>query len=109
MLHFLSISDPQLITAIKSGQVGVLPTDTVYGIVCRAADEPAVSRLYQLKHRERKPGTLIAANVDQLVGLGLKRRYMQPVEQYWPQPSTMVRVVDDELEVLRAGAVTINL
>jgi L-threonylcarbamoyladenylate synthase len=64
--------------------VGVIPTDTVYGIVARAADERAVQRLYALKQRESKPGTIIAANIDQLVDLGIKRRYLKAVEQFWP-------------------------
>jgi L-threonylcarbamoyladenylate synthase len=66
------------------GAVGVIPTDTVYGLVARAADEAAVARLYELKHRELKPGTVIAASIDQLVELGIKRRYLTAVEQFWP-------------------------
>lgn len=64
--------------------MGVIPTDTVYGLVCRAASEPAVLRLYGLKHRDHKPGTLIAANIEQLVELGIKARYLKAVEQFWP-------------------------
>jgi L-threonylcarbamoyladenylate synthase len=66
------------------GAVGVIPTDTIYGVVARAADEAAVTRLYALKHRDYKPGTVIAANIDQLVDLGIKRRYLTAVQQFWP-------------------------
>jgi L-threonylcarbamoyladenylate synthase len=69
---------------LSSGVIGVIPTDTVYGVVARAADESAVTRLYRLKHREHKPGTIIAASIDQLVELGIKRRYLKAVEQFWP-------------------------
>lgn len=68
----------------KPGAIGVIPTDTVYGVVARAADPIAVVRLYKLKAREHKPGTIIAANIDQLVELGIKRRYLKAVEQFWP-------------------------
>jgi tRNA threonylcarbamoyl adenosine modification protein (Sua5/YciO/YrdC/YwlC family) len=84
MRIFNDINDPELITLLKNGAVGVIPTDTVYGLVCRAADEVAVARLYEVKHRENKPGTLIAANIDQLVELGLKERYLKAVERFWP-------------------------
>lgn len=70
----------------KPAAIGIIPTDTVYGLVARAADQAAVSRLYQLKRRESKPGTIIAARIDQLVDLGIKRRYLKAVEQYWPGP-----------------------
>lgn len=67
-----------------AGSVGVIPTDTVYGLVARAADQTAVARLYELKNREGKPGTIIAASLEQLETLGLKHRYLRAVEQYWP-------------------------
>jgi L-threonylcarbamoyladenylate synthase len=67
-----------------AGAIGVIPTDTVYGVVARAADAKAVTRLYALKRREQKPGTIIAASIDQLVELGIKRRYLTAVSQFWP-------------------------
>lgn len=79
-----TLSDSALITLLTDGSVGVLPTDTVYGLVCRAADRDAVARLYALKNRENKPGTVIAASVEQLVELGIKPRYLKAVEQFWP-------------------------
>ncbi len=30
------------------------------------------------------PGTLIGANIDQIAALGIPRRYLKAVEQYWP-------------------------
>jgi tRNA A37 threonylcarbamoyladenosine synthetase subunit TsaC/SUA5/YrdC len=33
------------------GAVGVIPTDTVYGIVARAGDQAAVKRLYEIKKK----------------------------------------------------------
>lgn len=71
---------------LEPGAIGVIPTDTVYGVVARAADQQAVARLYKLKKRESKPGTVIAASIDQLVELGIKRRYLKAVEQFWPGP-----------------------
>lgn len=81
-----ALSNPHVSELLKDGKVGVIPTDTVYGLVCRAADEAAVSRLYALKNRQTKPGTVIAASIDQLVELGIKRRYLTAVEHYWPNP-----------------------
>ena len=88
---------------LQPGAVGVIPTDTVYGIVARAADKDAVTRLYWLKHREGKPGTMIAADIDQLVGLGFKRRYLQAVERFWPGAVSVV-IPCPELEYLHRGA-----
>ena len=74
----------------RPGAIVVIPTDTVYGVAARAVDQDAVARLYELKHRHHKPGTLIAANIDQLVDLGIPRRYLTAVEQYWPGAVSVV-------------------
>jgi L-threonylcarbamoyladenylate synthase len=83
------------------GVVGVIPTDTVYGLVARASDMQAVSRLYALKQRSHKPGTIIAATVEQLEELGLKHRYLKAVEQFWPGAiSVIIPVSNPELAYL---------
>ncbi len=69
---------------LKNGKVGVIPTDTIYGLVASAGNQAAVERIYDLKQRQGKPGTIIAASIDQLVELGLKRRYLSAVEDFWP-------------------------
>src|SRR5947209_18720870 len=90
------------------GAVGVIPTDTVYGLVARAADEAAVARLYNLKKRENKPGTLIAASIDHLEQLGLKRRYLKAVEQYWPGAiSEIIPCSDPALRYLHQGKMSL--
>lgn len=86
-----------------AGAVGVVPTDTVYGLVARASDQAAVQRLYDLKLREGKPGTIIAASIDQLVELGLKARYLKAVEQFWPGAVSVIIPCGPELAYLHEG------
>ena len=85
-----SIKDKRLAVILGSGSIGVLPTDTLYGLVCVASDVGAVSRLYKMKNREKKPGTIVASSIEQLVHLGIKRRYLTAVSQYWPGPISIV-------------------
>lgn len=94
---------------ISAGAVGVIPTDTVYGIVCSASNPEAVSRLYGLKHRHQKPGTVIAANIDQLVDLGIPRRYLKPVADYWPNPISIVVPVGLAHAELHLGKMSLAL
>jgi tRNA A37 threonylcarbamoyladenosine synthetase subunit TsaC/SUA5/YrdC len=58
------------IEPINNGQTGIMLCDTVYGIVCSARNTKAVNKLYGLKNRINKPGTLIASNIEQLIELG---------------------------------------
>lgn len=87
--HFNNLND-EVAQLISQGAVGVLPTDTVYGLVCAATNEAAVKRLYKLKNRNRKPGTVIAADINQLIELGIKHRYIKPIELVWPGPISVV-------------------
>jgi L-threonylcarbamoyladenylate synthase len=73
-----------------------------------AADEQAVARLYALKSRSQKPGTIIAASVGQLVELGIKRRYMKPIEHYWPNSISIV-IPCEGLGYLHAGKFSLAL
>lgn len=89
---------------LTPGAIGVIPTDTVYGVIARAKDEAAVARLYALKSRAGKPGTVIAASIDQLVELGFKRRYLTAVEQYWPGAvSVIIPCANPHLAYLHQG------
>lgn len=101
ILNMLSIKD--IATLVRSGAVGVLPTDTVYGLVGSATSPGAIRKLYSLKDRNQKPGTVIAASIDQLVELGVPRRYLTAVEQFWPNPISIVIPVGKHLELLHSG------
>lgn len=99
-----SIKDKRLAVILGSGSIGVLPTDTLYGLVCIASDVKAVSRLYKIKSREKKPGTIVASSIEQLVHLGIKRRYLTAVSQYWPGPISIVVPTDNpDLEYVDMG------
>lgn len=93
----------ELVVKIKNGEVGVLPTDTLYGLVAKASDEEAVFKLYGLKSRNKKPGTLIANSIEQLVELGLKKRYLTTVENYWPGAVSVVIPTGEVLRYLHQG------
>lgn len=98
-----SIEDPKLVALLAQGCVGVMPTDTVFGIVARAQDPDAVARLYKAKNREGKPGTIIAANVEQLEELGIAREYLAMVAENWPNPLSIVLPAHDNLAYIHQG------
>lgn len=87
----------------QPGVVGVIATDTIYGIVAQADDTAAVKRLYKLKHREHKPGTVIAASIEQLSDLGLKARYLKAVAHFWPGAVSVIIPSGPELDYLHQG------
>jgi L-threonylcarbamoyladenylate synthase len=100
--QLLKLNDQELADALISGKICVIPTDTVYGLACLASNEVVVSRLYGLKQRTNKPGTIIAADIDQLIKLGLKARYLKAVIDYWPNPISII-IPNHELKYIHLG------
>lgn len=80
-------------TAIRAGELVVLPTDTVYGLGADAFDPAAVQRLLDAKGRGRQmpPPVLVAstATLDALAST-VPPWARDLVEHYWPGPLTIV-------------------
>ena len=56
------------IEALRRGEVAVIPTDTVYGLVASVEDERGTRALYAAKGREaRRPSAILFASVDELL------------------------------------------
>jgi len=100
---FKSITDSEVIRLLNGGAIGILPTDTVYGIVAVASNQKAVGALYAAKHREGKPGTLIAANITQLQTLGIAEDLLVSGTAFWPGPVSVVLSVKKDLSYLHQG------
>lgn len=78
-----------IIKILKSGGVGVLPTDTLYGLVGRAEDKKAVARIKKLKKRSvGKPFIILISNLKDLTKFGVKpnKATGQILAKIWPGP-----------------------
>ena len=99
---FQSVSDPELAALLQQGAVGVLPTDTVYGLVARASNEHAVRRLYAIKDRPHHAGTIIGASISQFEALGFTSEPLVRANHYWPAPLSVVVNADTVASYLKA-------
>lgn len=100
---FSDLADPALIDVLHNDGVGVLLTDTVYGIVGRAQSVAAAERVIEAKGRKYKPGTLIAANVQQLAALGMPWHHLKVAEHFWPGAVSVVIPAGPELGYIHLG------
>jgi L-threonylcarbamoyladenylate synthase len=80
--------------ALRAGEVVVVPTDTVYGLVARPDDPNAVAKVFALKRRpERVPLQVLVADraqADELAASGLGPVAAQLAERFWPGGLTIV-------------------
>ena len=67
----------------------MFPTDTLYGVGCRAGDEAAIARVYQLKGRPaEKPSAVMYFSMDALPETGPRTR--TALERLLPGPVLVV-------------------
>jgi tRNA threonylcarbamoyl adenosine modification protein (Sua5/YciO/YrdC/YwlC family) len=100
---FSSLSDPALAEMLRAGAVGVLLTDTVYGLVGSAKIPETAKRVIDVKGRKHKPGTVVTADVQQLIDLGVPREHVYAAERFWPGAVSVVLPTKPGLEYLDIG------
>jgi L-threonylcarbamoyladenylate synthase len=78
---------------LDGGGLAAFPTDTVYGIGCRADDAEAIGRLFAAKRRPvDKQVPILAASLEQAAALGyeVEDRVRALAARWWPGPLTIV-------------------
>jgi L-threonylcarbamoyladenylate synthase len=94
------------IEILKNGGVGVMPTDTVYGIVCSAFSKPALERLFKVKGRdENKPPIILIADISDLdrFGISISPTQVEFMGKYWPGKVTIIFTVPENFSYLDKG------
>ena len=56
-----------VIETLRTGGIGIIPTDTIYGVVGRAEIEDTVERIYTVRNRDHaKPCIVLIASYEDL-------------------------------------------
>jgi len=83
----LKIDSSKLEKMITGGGIGVLPTDTLYGIVCSAKSRKSVEHVYALRERNlKKPSIILISDIKDLkfFGIRLDSRTQEILARLWP-------------------------
>ncbi len=98
----------ELSNIIKKGGIGVIPTDTLYGIVGSALDRNVVQRIYDLKERDtEKPFIVLISSFGdlRLFGIELEEDEKKLLLKFWPgKASIILRCENPKLKYLHRGA-----
>lgn len=98
----------QVVNILKSGGIGVLPTDTIYGLVGQALNPQAVERIYQVRRRRPdKPFIVLIGDMAdlKLFGIELSSGQKDFCQRYWPGAvSIILPCHKKELSYLHRGA-----
>jgi L-threonylcarbamoyladenylate synthase len=103
--------DENLVGVLKGNGVVVMPTDTLYGIVCKAQSISAVNRIYAIRKRNpKKPCIILIGEIGELekFSIILSLDQKNALKKYWPGPvSIILECKDDSLEYLHRGTKTL--
>ncbi len=113
MTSCISPNDIHLaIRALRSGQLVVFPTDTVYGVAALAQDEAAVRALYQAKSRPDHmaiPIMVASSGLVPTIAL-LQPGFWALSERFWPGPLTIILLKTAAMPgIVTAGGDTVGL
>lgn len=62
----------ELINILQDGGVVVMPTDTIYGILCSALNKDSVEKLYRIRRRSpNKPCIILISEVSEIEKFGI--------------------------------------
>lgn len=97
----------KVVELLKAGKIGVMPTDTIYGIVGSALNPETVEEIYTLREREKdKPFIILISSLDDLkkFGVELTKEQKDFLEKNWPNPLSVILVVSaKEFKYLHRG------
>ncbi len=82
-----------IVETLRSGGVGVLPTDTLYGVVGSALKSASVRRIYALRRRDpKKPMIVLVGGVNDLERFGVRPggNIKKTLKRLWPGPVSIV-------------------
>lgn len=93
---------------LKGGGVGVMPTDTIYGLVGSALNKKTVERIYKVRERNpAKPFIVLIGSLKDLLLFGVKLDGQMKilVQKFWPgKVSVILPVKGKRFFYLHRGA-----
>lgn len=102
---------PLIVRYLQKGKVLVLPTDTVYGLVCDATNEKAVEKIFRIKKRDKsKPLAVFVKDIKMAAKyafVGDKQKEF--LKRNWPGATTVVLKAKEGLSKLVYKNGTIGL
>lgn len=108
MSYFADSFDDKIVGLLKSGAVGLLPADTIYGLSCRALDREACEKIYTLKDRTHsKPLIILISDLRMLDLLSINKEQAKAIKKCWPGPLSVIFDAPDAPAWLLCGGTTL--
>ena len=91
---------------LKEGAIGVIPTDTLYGICTSVFSKKSVEKIYKLRKRNpNKPFIILISSLDDLKKFGVRLNPWQKkiLEKMWPGKISVILKTSGDFYYLHRG------
>ena len=98
------LADKKIIQLLHNDGVGILPTDTLYGLVGLALSKKAVRRIYQLRQRNpKKPMIILISSLADLKLFNIKidNKIKKYLSKLWPNKVSVILPMSDKCSARR--------
>lgn len=86
----------KIIDYLKEGETGILPTDTIYGILGSALNKKTVEKIYRLRKRNKeKPMIILISSLKDLKLFNVKADE-RILKKFWPNPISIILPCTDK-------------
>jgi len=89
----------KIIERLNDGNIGVIASDTLFGLVGRASNAEIVEKIYTIKKRDvHKPCIILINDIKQLDDFYviLNARFQDFLQKVWPGPVTVILRIDEQ-------------
>lgn len=102
------MQEERIISELKNGNLVIMPTDTVYGIIADATKEETIKKVFNAKERSfNKPLLVLVSDKNMLENLvsEISPKAEEIISKYWPGPLTILFPKKDEVsDILTASS-----
>ena len=99
----------KITSILHCGGVGVLPTDTLYGLVGSAFSKRTVQRIYKLRRRNpAKPMIILIGDISDLASFGIRLspQIKKILHRVWPGKVSVIIPLPRHQSLLRKFSLT---
>lgn len=101
----LNLKYKEIIGILKKGGVGVMPTDTLYGLVGSAFSEKAIKWIYKVKGREKgKKLIVLISKISDLKKFGISDSLIRAnegiLQKVWPHAAKAMRGKPEPVSII---------
>jgi len=105
------LEDEKVFGILANGGIGVLPTDTIYGVIGGALNKETVERIYKVRERTpSKPFIILISSISDLDNFGIELNKFQSdfLNKVWPgSVSVILPIKDNKFSYLIRGGDTL--